>query len=75
MESPTQDYSIHNKPYPPTSTTQGNMVPHTKLLLLKYIHQDMDIFPYIRLGDTPDEKQCRSDRNFIPEELHKIFVC
>ena len=33
------------------------------------------IFPYMHAGETPDEKQCRSDRKFIREELHKIFVC
>ena len=75
MESPTQDSSIHKKIYPPTPPAQENMIPHTKLMLLKHIHQDMYIFPYIRPGDTPDEKQFRNDRNFIPEELHKLFVC
>ena len=66
MESLTQYSSIHKKPYPPTYPAQENLSPHTKLLLLKYIHQDLDILPYICPGDTTDEKQCRSDRKFIP---------
>ena len=60
-ESLIQDYSIHNKPYPPTFIAQDNLIPHTKLLLLKYIHQYLGIFPYICPVDTTDEKQCRSD--------------
>ena len=76
MEYLTKYYSIRKKSHTPIYTSQENMIPHTKLLLLKYIHQYLDILPYIRPGDTTDEKQkCRSDRKFIPEELHNIFVC
>ena len=56
MESLTQESSIHKKPYPPTSPAQENLIPHTKLLLLKYIHPYLDILPYICPGDTTDEK-------------------
>ena len=56
MESLTQDYSIHKKPYPPTYPSQENLIPHTKLLLLKYIHQYLDILSYIHPGDTTNEK-------------------
>ena len=34
----------------------------------------MDILPFICPWDTTDEKQYRSDRKFIPEELHNLFV-
>ena len=60
---------------PPTSPAQANLIPYTKLILLQYNHQYLDILPYTRLGDTTDEKQCRGDIKFIPEELHKLFVC
>ena len=51
------------------------MSPIIKRLLLKYIHQDLDICLEIHPGDTPYETQCSSDRKFIPEELHKLFGC
>ena len=56
MESLKQDFSIHKKPQHPTDTAQENMIPHTELLLLKYIHQDLYLLSYIRPGDTTDEK-------------------
>ena len=42
---------------PPNISSTKNMIPHTKLLLLKYIHQYLDIFPYIHLEDTMDGKE------------------
>ena len=56
MDSLTQESSIHKKPHPPISPTQENMIPNTKLLLLKYIHQYLNILPYIRPRYTTDEK-------------------
>ena len=66
MEYLTKYYSIRKKSHTPIYTAQENMIPHTKLLLLKYIHQYLDILPYIRPGDTTDEKKCRSDRKVHP---------
>ena len=75
MDYITQESSIQKKPYPSKYPAQENLISRTKLLLLKYIHQYLYILQDPLPEDTPDKKQCSSGKTFIPEELHKIFLC
>ena len=43
------------------------------MILLKYIHQNINSLPDIRPGDTPDTAQYRRNSKFIPKSIHELF--
>ena len=73
MDSNKQITPLTKTPSATKPSTQDQPRPLAKCLLMKHIHQYLYICPYICPGDTPDATQHKSERIFIPEELHKIF--